>query len=128
MGLSKDKKCILPESRADTSDTDHQKPHLDGITLMSLAGTKSVGSFQNFCAAYTVICRILSESCMQVMWNAVFYDLIADYSSAWRKRKRWSDLRAVVKSSNVLESSLVHCAEPHSEAVSALFCCFCSLL
>lgn len=128
MALSKDKTCILPENRADTSNTVHQKPHPDENTLMSLAGTKSVGSFQNFCSAYTVICRILFESCMQVMWNAVFYDLIADNSSAWRNRKRWSDLRAVVKSSNVLESSLVLYPEQHTEAVSALFCCFCSLL
>nr|GMD43539.1 histone-lysine N-methyltransferase ATXR7 isoform X1 [Ipomoea batatas] len=117
MALSKDKTCILPENRADTSNTVHQKPHPDENTLMSLAGTKSVGSFQNFCSAYTVICRILFESCMQVMWNAVFYDLIADNSSAWRNRKRWSDLRAVVKSSNVLESSLVLYPEQHTEAL-----------
>ncbi|KAA8528832.1 hypothetical protein F0562_036187 [Nyssa sinensis] len=27
---------------------------------------------------------------LRVMWNAVFYDPIMEYSSAWRKRKHWS--------------------------------------
>lgn len=50
---------------------------------------KSIGSFENYLEAYAVVCRMFYDSCMQVMWNAVFYDTIADYSSAWRKRKRW---------------------------------------
>lgn len=33
---------------------------------------------------------MLFDYCMQVMWNAVFYDTVAEYSSAWRKRKLWS--------------------------------------
>lgn len=33
---------------------------------------------------------MLFDYCMQVMWNAVFYDTVAKYSSAWRKRKLWS--------------------------------------
>lgn len=50
---------------------------------------KSVGNFENFWGAYVVVCRVLLDSCMEVMWNAVFYDTIAEYSSRWRKRKRW---------------------------------------
>ncbi|PIN01171.1 Histone-lysine N-methyltransferase [Handroanthus impetiginosus] len=50
---------------------------------------KSIGSFENFCAAYTFVSRVLFESCLQVMWNAIFYDPVAEYSSAWRKKKRW---------------------------------------
>ncbi|KAL5780971.1 hypothetical protein ACOSQ2_011708 [Xanthoceras sorbifolium] len=51
---------------------------------------KSVGSIENFWGSYTVVCGALFDYCMQVMWNAVFYDSIAEYSSAWRKRKLWS--------------------------------------
>ncbi|KAL8523875.1 hypothetical protein ACS0TY_013726 [Phlomoides rotata] len=61
-----------------------------GDTVRSPPGMKSIGSFENFCAAYTVVSRMLFDSCLQVMWNAVFYDLVSEYSSAWRKRKRWS--------------------------------------
>lgn len=50
---------------------------------------KSVGSFKNYLEAYAVARRMLYDSCMQVMWNAVFYDVIAECSSVWRKRKRW---------------------------------------
>lgn len=50
---------------------------------------KSIGSFENFCAAYTVVSRTIFYSCLQVMWNAIFYDPVADYSSSWRKMKLW---------------------------------------
>lgn len=33
---------------------------------------------------------MLLNYCMEVMWNAVFYDTVAEHSSAWRKRKLWS--------------------------------------
>lgn len=52
--------------------------------------TKSVGSIENFWESYTVVCRMLFDYCMQVMWNAVFYDSVAEYSSSWRRRKLWS--------------------------------------
>lgn len=58
--------------------------------MRSPPGLKSIGSFENFCAAYTVVSSMLFDSCLQVMWNAIFYDLVTEYSSAWRKRKRWS--------------------------------------
>ncbi|KAL6571940.1 hypothetical protein OROMI_012898 [Orobanche minor] len=51
---------------------------------------KSVGSYGNFCAAYAAVSRMLFHSCLQVMWNAVFYDPVIEYSSAWRTRKYWS--------------------------------------
>lgn len=34
--------------------------------------------------------RKLFDSCMQVIWNAVVYDPVADRLSAWRNRKMWS--------------------------------------
>ncbi|XVE94333.1 hypothetical protein REPUB_Repub02eG0000300 [Reevesia pubescens] len=50
---------------------------------------KSVGSIENFWGSYTVVCKVLFDYCVQVMWNAVFYDSIAEYSSAWRRGKLW---------------------------------------
>ncbi|BFG20517.1 hypothetical protein CerSpe_067910 [Prunus speciosa] len=52
--------------------------------------TKSVGSIENFWGSYAAVCRMLFDYCMQVMWNAVFYDSVAEYSSSWRRRKLWS--------------------------------------
>uniref|UniRef100_A0A2P2LFX7 [histone H3]-lysine(4) N-trimethyltransferase n=1 Tax=Rhizophora mucronata TaxID=61149 RepID=A0A2P2LFX7_RHIMU len=40
---------------------------------------------------YVVDKIILLDYCMEVMWNAVFYDIIAEYSTSWRKRKLWFD-------------------------------------
>ncbi|KAK1592342.1 hypothetical protein Q3G72_023331 [Acer saccharum] len=56
----------------------------------SPASTKSVGSIENFWGSYKVVCEALFDYCMQVVWNAVFYDSIVEYSSVWRKRKLWS--------------------------------------
>ncbi|WRX29865.1 SET domain - like 10 [Theobroma cacao] len=55
----------------------------------SPASIKSVGSIENFWGSYTVVCKMLFDYCMQVMWNAVFYDSIAEYSSSWRRGKLW---------------------------------------
>ncbi|GAV65792.1 SET domain-containing protein/GYF domain-containing protein [Cephalotus follicularis] len=55
----------------------------------STASTKSVGSIENFWGSYAVVCRMLFDYSMELMWNAVFYDTVADYSSSWRKRKLW---------------------------------------
>lgn len=60
-----------------------------GETVRSPPRMKSIGSLENFCAAYTVVSRTVFYSCLQVMWNAIFYDPVADYSSAWRKMKLW---------------------------------------
>ncbi|KAK9135512.1 hypothetical protein Syun_014842 [Stephania yunnanensis] len=52
---------------------------------------KSVGSLENFSWALATVGKVFFDSCMQVMWNAVFYDPIFECSCAWRKRKRWTD-------------------------------------
>lgn len=57
----------------------------------SPASKKCVGSIENFWGSYTVVCGALFDYCMQVVWNAVFYDSIVECTSAWRKRKLWSD-------------------------------------
>lgn len=52
--------------------------------------TKSAGSIEFFLLILSVAHRTLFNACIQVMWNAVFYDPIADYACAWCKRNRWS--------------------------------------
>ncbi|CAI0381449.1 unnamed protein product, partial [Linum tenue] len=52
--------------------------------------TKSVGSIDNFQVSHAVLCRALFNCCMEVLWNAVCYDTVVEYSASWRKRKIWS--------------------------------------
>ncbi|KAL3830573.1 hypothetical protein ACJIZ3_019375 [Penstemon smallii] len=68
-------------------------------TIRSPPIMKSVGSLENFSAAYMVVCRMLFDSCLQVLWNAIIYDPVAEYSSAWRKKKRWPSPNYVVERS-----------------------------
>ncbi|KAJ0024268.1 hypothetical protein Pint_09397 [Pistacia integerrima] len=63
---------------------------INEMHTQSPAEAKSVGSIENFWRSSKVVCGMLFDYCMQVMWNAVFYDIIVEYSSAWRKRKLWS--------------------------------------
>ena len=67
--------------------TDQKRSNGD---LQPAAITKSVGSIENFLGSKAVVRRMLYDYCMEVMWNAVFYDTVAEYSSFWRKRKLWS--------------------------------------
>ncbi|KAH6764902.1 SET domain protein 25 [Perilla frutescens var. hirtella] len=69
------------------------------VNMRSRPSMKSIGSFENFCAAYNVVSRTIFYSCLQVMWNAIFYDPVADYSSAWRKMKLWHSTGRVVEQS-----------------------------
>lgn len=59
------------------------------IVSESLKYTKSVGSAENFETSCSAVCGILHNNCMQIMWNAVFYDTVATYTSSWRKNKLW---------------------------------------
>uniref|UniRef100_M4EGR9 [histone H3]-lysine(4) N-trimethyltransferase n=1 Tax=Brassica campestris TaxID=3711 RepID=M4EGR9_BRACM len=59
------------------------------IVSESLKYTKCVGSAENFQTSCSAVCGILHNSCMQIMWNAVFYDTVATYTSSWRKNKLW---------------------------------------
>lgn len=56
----------------------------------SMPTIKSVGSIDNFKCSFAVVCRMLFGYCMEVMWNAVFYDNVKECSSSWRKKKLWS--------------------------------------
>ncbi|KAF5187072.1 Histone-lysine n-methyltransferase atxr7 [Thalictrum thalictroides] len=78
-----------------SSDVISISPLCDQLTPVKipcdqLESTKSVGSYENFTGTLAIIRRVFYDYCMQVLWNSVFYDPVADYSSAWRKRKRWS--------------------------------------
>lgn len=48
---------------------------------------KCIGSLENFWAASMTLSRTVYDTCMQDMWNAIFCDPVAEYSSAWRKIK-----------------------------------------
>ncbi|CAH2079471.1 unnamed protein product [Thlaspi arvense] len=60
------------------------------ISVESLKETKSVGSTENFQTSCSAVSGILYNHCMQIMFNAVFYDTVATYSLSWRKHKLWS--------------------------------------
>lgn len=68
-----------------------QKKSTDKATRKLPVVMKSVGSFENYLETYAIVRRRIYDSCMQDMWNALFYDVVAEYSSLWRKRKRWSN-------------------------------------
>ncbi|KHN47714.1 Histone-lysine N-methyltransferase SETD1B [Glycine soja] len=51
---------------------------------------KSVGSIENFWWSFAVVRKVLLDYSMQVMWNAVFFDTLAEYLSSWRKKMLWS--------------------------------------
>ncbi|KAE9598707.1 putative histone-lysine N-methyltransferase chromatin remodeling SET family [Lupinus albus] len=61
------------------------------ISRLSSTTIKSVGGIENFWWSYAVVRKVLFDYCMQVMWNAVFFDTLADYLFSWRKRKLWSN-------------------------------------
>ncbi|PIA44079.1 hypothetical protein AQUCO_01700002v1 [Aquilegia coerulea] len=96
---STDKKTEIDQEKkgcVNASDVISNSPICDQLTPVKipsdqLKSTKSVGSYENFTGALEIIRRVFYDYSMQVIWNSVFYDPVADYSSAWRKRKRWSD-------------------------------------
>ncbi|KAJ6336587.1 hypothetical protein OIU76_006463 [Salix suchowensis] len=61
----------------------------DELSMQLPRTTKSVGNADDFRGSYEVFCRCLSDYCMEVMWNAVFYDTIEEYTIYWRKTKLW---------------------------------------
>ena len=94
------KKSVAPESGTSFSD---QICPINETPKESSARIKSVGGIENFQQACMVVCRTLFDSCMQVMWNGVFYTPVAEYCCTWRKRKRWSG-QAVLFRDNVEKS------------------------
>ncbi|XP_061368682.1 histone-lysine N-methyltransferase ATXR7 isoform X2 [Gastrolobium bilobum] len=60
------------------------------ISRSSSTSNKSVGSVENFWWSYAVVRKVLFDYCMQVMWNSVFFDTLAEYLISWRKSKLWS--------------------------------------
>lgn len=82
------KGTALPSQSASSQTLDDQS--CQEICRVSPTITKSVGSIENFWWSYAVVRKVLFDYCMQVVWNAVFYDTMAEYLSSWRKRKLWS--------------------------------------
>ncbi|KAF3446965.1 hypothetical protein FNV43_RR12145 [Rhamnella rubrinervis] len=92
--------------------------------MESLAVLKSVGSIENFWGSYAAVCKMLFDYCMEVMWNAVFYDPVAEYASVWRKRKLWSGFELLEMkwddySQPTIVSSLAHVIFKPSEQISS---------
>ncbi|XP_019088588.1 PREDICTED: histone-lysine N-methyltransferase ATXR7-like isoform X3 [Camelina sativa] len=61
----------------------------NSISADSRKFTKSVGSIENYQTSCSAVCTMLHKHCMQIMWNAVFYDTVATHSASWRKNKLW---------------------------------------
>ncbi|XP_029128251.1 histone-lysine N-methyltransferase ATXR7 isoform X2 [Cajanus cajan] len=76
--------CDPASSHILDDQTCHESSRLPSSSI------KSVGSIENFWWSYAVVRKVLLDYCMQVMWNSVFFDTIAEYLSSWRKRKLWS--------------------------------------
>ncbi|XP_015164711.1 histone-lysine N-methyltransferase ATXR7 isoform X9 [Solanum tuberosum] len=115
-GFGGSKALIDPERSAEAPNLLNRKSPAAEIPLKSSGSSKSVGSFENYCDSYTVVCRKLFDSCMQNIWNAVFYDHVSEYSSAWRKRKRWSPPCLMVES-NIPAISYANCTTKLSTEV-----------
>ncbi|CAK7345934.1 unnamed protein product [Dovyalis caffra] len=78
-----------PECEATICNYNSDQACVDELSMKLPRSTKSVGNTDDFWGSYSVLCRFLSDYCMEVLWNAVFYDTIADYTTSWRKSKRW---------------------------------------
>lgn len=48
-----------------------------------------VGIVENYRKVHGAVCQMLFDYSLQVAWNAVFYDTVAEYSSAWRRKRLW---------------------------------------
>lgn len=64
-----------------------EKISTDAFPVQSL---KMVGGVENFKVVHAIFCQMLFDYSLQVVWNAVFYDTLAEYSSAWRRKRLWS--------------------------------------
>lgn len=81
------KGAAIPSEPAPSHNLDDQACH--EISRPSSINVKSVGSIENFWWSYAVVRKVLFDYCLQVMWNAVFFDTVAEYLFSWRKRKLW---------------------------------------
>src|SRR4051812_47789831 len=79
---------IPPSEPATSHFLDDQACHK--ISRQSSMSVKAVGSIENFWWSYSVVRKALVDYCLQIMWNAVFFDTVKEYLFSWRKRKYWS--------------------------------------
>ncbi|TMX00894.1 hypothetical protein EJD97_025744 [Solanum chilense] len=115
-GCGGSKALIDPERSAEAPNLLNWESAAAEIPSKSSGSSKSVGSFENYCDSYTVVCRKVFDSCMHSIWNAVFYDHVSEYSSAWRKRKLWSPPCLMVES-NIQAVSYANCTTKLSTEV-----------
>lgn len=122
-GCGGSKALIDPERSAEAPNLLNWESAAAEIPSKSSGSSKSVGSFENYCDSYTVVCRKVFDSCMHSIWNAVFYDHVSEYSSAWRKRKLWSPPCLMVESS-IQAVSYANCTTKLSTEVVSFLCLF----
>ncbi|KAJ1393103.1 SET domain [Sesbania bispinosa] len=82
------KGTAIPSETATSHILDDKACH--EISRPSSTNFKSVGSIENFWWSYAVVRKVLSDYCLEVMWNAVFFDTVSEFLFSWRKRKLWS--------------------------------------
>lgn len=104
---------IPPSEPASSHFLDDQACH--EISRPSSMSVKAVGSIENFWWSYSVVRKALFDYCLQVMWNAVFFDTVTEYLFSWRKRKYWSH----PKPPSTVNESKDYVKKIKSEAVSS---------
>lgn len=78
----------------------------DNALVPALVVTKSIGGIDSYWASYSAVCRMLHDYCMEITWNAIFYDSIAYYASSWRSQKIWSGQASVPPSSKCKDKNV----------------------
>ncbi|KAK7412991.1 hypothetical protein VNO78_04796 [Psophocarpus tetragonolobus] len=106
----------IPSDPSSSHTLDDQTCH-ESSTLLA-ASIKSVGSIENFWWSYAVVRKVLLDYCMELMWNAVFFDTITEYICSWRKARLWSHPKPQLSA----EGCKDHSEKIESEAVSTDYC------
>lgn len=84
-----------PEASGESnSSPDHKLKEHSAVPARAI--TKSIGGIDSYWASYSAVCRMLYDYSMQVIWNAVFYDTIADFASSWRSQRIWSGGASII--------------------------------
>lgn len=71
----------------------------------------------NFSELLLAVRKIFYYDCMKVLWNAVFYDPVADYCSAWLKRKRWSAISTSLVTVSYDEQDMPSISEKQAKVI-----------
>lgn len=93
------------------------------INLFQASHAESSTSARLFCSSVNfselllAVRKIFYYDCMKVLWNAVFYDPVADYCSAWLKRKRWSAISTSLVTVSYDEQDMPSISEKQAKVI-----------